>query len=241
MKNTWAIFKREVSAYFNSPVAYVVVILFLLITGALFWLSYFQELNLLSMRSFFHQAPLFLTFFAPAITMGLLSTEKRSGTLELMMTMPVSDLEIVVGKFLAAVFLLGVVFTMTLPYPYTLSIIARDSGTSLDWGATFAGYIGLMLLGSTYAAIGVMASSWTRDQVVAILTSFSICFFLYLIDQLVGQPTGTFARVIEYLSTTHHFHNIARGVIDLSDVVYYLSIIGTCLVAAQASISARRW
>lgn len=241
MKNTLAIFKREVSAYFNSPVAYVVVVLFLLITGALFWLSYFQELNLISMRGFFNQAPLFLTFFAPAITMGLLATEKRSGTLELMMTMPVSDLEIVLGKFLAAVFLLATVFVMTLPYPITLSMLATQSGTSLDWGATAAGYLGLLLLGSSYAAIGLMASSWTRDQVVAILASFSICFLLYLIDQLVGQPTGTVARVVEYTSTSYHFQNIARGVIDLSDVVYYLSIIGACLTAAQASISARRW
>lgn len=241
MKQIYTIFKREVGTYFNSPVAYVVVVLFLLITGALFWLNYFQEINLLSLRAFFAQAPLFLTFFAPAVTMGLLASEKRSGTLELMMTMPVTDFQIVMGKFLAAVFLLCVVFLMTLPYPLTLSMIAGQFGTSLDWGATVSGYIGLVLLGSTYAAIGVMASSWTRDQVVAILVAFSISFGLYLIDQLVGQPTGATAQVVEYLSTAHHFENIARGVLDLRDVVYYLSVIGVCLVAAQASISARRW
>lgn len=237
----WTIFKREVSAYFNSPVAYVVVILFLVITGALFWMSYFQEINLLSLRSFFGQAPLFLSFFAPAITMGLLASEKRAGTLELLMTMPVRDAHIVLGKFFAAVFLLATVLVMTLPYPITLSMLAAQFGTQLDWGATMAGYLGLLLLGSSYAAIGLMASSWTRDQVVAILSGFSICFGLYLIDQIVGQPTGAVAHVLEYLSTSHHFGNIARGVIDLSDLVYYLSIIGVSLVIATSSISARRW
>lgn len=241
MNAIYSIFKRELGTYFNSPVAYVVVILFLVITGSLFWLNYFHEINLLSLRSFFSQAPMFLAFFAPAMTMGLLASEKQRGTLELMMTMPVSDLQIVVGKFLASVTLLAVVFAMTLPYPLTLSQLATDFNASLDWGATFAGYIGLLLLGSAYAAIGLMASSWTKDQVVAVLLAFSICFGLYLLEALVGQPTGTTAQIIEYLSTASHFKNIARGVLDLSDVVYYLSIIGVSLTAAQASISARRW
>jgi ABC-2 type transport system permease protein len=236
MKNIGYILKRELSSYFNSVVAYIVVILFLIITGALFWLNYFQDINVLSMRSFFAQAPLFLAFFAPAITMGLFAEEKRSGTLELLMTMPVSDFEIVAGKFLAAVGLLTVVFTMTLVYPYSLSRLG-----DLDWGAVWAGYLGLMLLGASYSAIGLMASSWTKDQVVAILVAFSLCFFLYLIDQLVGQPTGTTAQVVEYLSTSYHFSNIARGVIDSRDVIYYLSLIGVCLVVTQASIAARRW
>jgi ABC-2 type transport system permease protein len=236
MKNIYFIWKRELKTYFTSVVAYIVVVLFLLITGALFWLNYFQEISVLSMRSYFNQAPLFLAFFAPAITMGLLSMEKRSGTLELMMTMPVSDFQIVTGKFLAAVTLLAVVFAMTLPYPYTLASLG-----DLDMGAVAAGYIGLLLLGATYSAIGIMASSWTRDQVVAILVAFSICFFLYLIDQLVGQPTGATAHAIEYLSTNYHFQNIARGVVDVRNVVYYLSVIVVCLMVAQASIASRRW
>lgn len=236
MQKIYFVWKREVSAYFSSVVAYVVAVLFLLITGALFWLNYFQELNLLSLRSYFNQAPLFLAFFAPAITMGLLATEKRSGTLQLMMTMPVSDFQIVTGKFLAALTLLGVVFLMTLPYPITLSQLG-----DLDWGATIAGYVGLLLLGGAYAAIGIMASSWTQDQVVAILIAFSISFFLYLIDQLAGQPTGGMAYAVQYLSTNFHFQNIARGVIDLRDVIYYLSVITVSLVVAQASIASRRW
>jgi ABC-2 type transport system permease protein len=236
LKNIGFVLKRELGAYFNSVVAYIVVILFLIITGALFWLNYFQQINLLSLRGFFSQAPLFLAFFAPAVTMGLFAEEKRMGTLELLMTMPLSDFEIVMGKFLAALSLLGVVFTMTLAYPITLSMLG-----DLDWGAVASGYIGLLLLGGTYAAIGLMASSWTRDQVVAILTAFSICFFLYLIDQLVGQPTGTMARVVDYLSTNSHFSNMARGVVDIRDVFYYLSVTGVALLVAQVSIASRRW
>lgn len=236
MKKIGFIFKREVGGYFNSAVAYVVVILFLVITGALFWLSYFQEINILSLRGFFAQAPLFLAFFAPAITMGLFAEEKRSGTLELLMTLPVSDFQIVAGKFLAAVFLLATVFAVTLVYPYSLSLLGP-----LDWGAVWAGYLGLMLLGASYSAIGLMASSWSKDQVVSILVAFSLCFFLYLIEQLLAHPSGTTAQIIEYLSTGYHFNNIARGVIDSRDLIYYFSLIGVCLVIAQTSIAARRW
>ncbi|WP_164856252.1 ABC transporter permease [Lujinxingia sediminis] len=236
MDKIWMVTRRELGTYFNSVVAYIVVILFLVITGALFWLNFFQEISVVSLRGFFSQAPLFLAFFAPAITMGLLASEKRSGTLELLMTMPVSDLQIVVGKFLAAVVLLGVVFLMTLVYPLTLSMLG-----DLDWGAVAAGYIGLMLLGGSYAAVGLMASSFTRDQVVAILVAFSICFFLYLIDQLVGQASGVGAHTAEYLSTSYHFENIARGVVDARDVFYYLSLMAVSLGVATLSVGARRW
>ena len=236
MNKVMAITIRELSAYFNSAVAYVVVILFLVITGSLFWLNYFDEVSVLSLRGYFHQAPLFLAFFAPAITMGAFATERRSGTLELLMTMPVTNLQIVVGKFLAALILLVVVFVMTLPYPYTLNLLGP-----LDWGAVWAGYAGLVLLGATYVAIGLMASSWTRDQVAAVLVAFSICFFLFLLDQLAGQPTGAVARGLEYASTSHHFRSIARGVIEVRNVVYYLSLIAVALTVTTLSIGAKRW
>ncbi len=236
LSNIGYVLKKELGSYFNSAVAYIVVILFLLITGALFWLNYFQQINALSLRSFFSQAPLFLAFFAPAITMRLFAEEKRMGTLELLMTMPLRDVEIVMGKFLAAVSLLTVVFVMTLPYPITLSFLG-----DLDWGAVASGYLGLLLLGGTYSAIGLMASSWTRDQVVSILVAFSICFFLYLIDQLVGEPTGAMARIVDYISTNSHFNNLARGVIDIRDVFYYLSVTAVALLITQVSVASRRW
>lgn len=240
MSATYTLYKRELGATFNSPVAYVVVLLFLVISGALFWLNYFTQINTLSLRSFFDQAPLFLAFFAPAMTMGSIAQEKDRGTLELLMTMPVSDRQIIWAKFFSAATLLAVVFSMTLAYPLTLSWLAADFGTSLDWGATLAGYIGLMLLGCAYAAIGIMASSWTRDQVVAVLMAFSLCFVLYVLETIVGRPTGTMAYVLEYLSTSYHFKNIARGVLDVRDVTYYLTVIGVSLTIAQASLKASR-
>ncbi len=236
MKNIYFVWKRETITYFTSPVAYIVVALFLLITGSIFWFDFFKEINLLTLRGFFNQAPLFLAFFAPAITMGLLATERKDGTLELLMTMPISAFQIVIGKFLAAVTLLCVVFLMTLPYPFSLSRLGE-----IDWGSVWAGYLGLVLLASTYAAIGIAASSFVKDQVIAILVSFSICFGLFLIEKFGGNPTGTTAHVLEYLSTNYHFQNISRGVIDLRDITYYVSLIAVSLVVAQTSISARRW
>ncbi len=236
MKNIYFVWKRETTAYFTSPVAYIVVILFLLITGSIFWFDFFNDINLLTLRGFFNEAPLFLAFFAPAITMGLVATERRDGTLELLMTMPISAFEIVIGKFFAATTLLGVVFLMTLPYPLSLSRLGE-----IDWGSVWAGYLGLILLASAYSAIGIAASSFVKDQVVAILVSFSICFGLFLIEKFGGNPTGMSAHILEYLSTNYHFQNIARGVVDLKDITYYLSLICVSLVIAQTSISARRW
>ncbi len=235
MKSIYFITRRELGRYFNSPVAYVVVMLFLVITGALFWLTFFEEVSLLSLRNFFGQAPLFLAFFCPAITMGSFSTERRAGTLELLMTMPVSEFQIVAGKYVAAMVLLGVVFSMTLVYPATLQLLG-----DLDWGAVAAGYLGLMLLGGAYVAIGLMASSWTRDQVVAILSGFAICFFLYLVAQLAAPVDGTVARIVEYSSTSYHFDHLSRGVVDLRNVVYYLSLIAVALTITTVSIGARR-
>jgi len=230
------ILKRELANYFYSLTAYIVVVLFLLITGGMFWLEFFSGFPELSMRSLFSQAPIFLAFFAPAITMGLMAEEKRSGTLELLMTMPVSDTQVVVGKFLAAVVLLVVTFVCTVPYALSISMMGN-----LDWGPVLGGYAGLMLLGSAYAAVGIMVSSWTKDQIVSVLLGFFLCFLLYIVDRLFGNFSGVTAQTLEYLSSNYHFQNIARGVIELGDVVYYLSVIAVCLTAARATLSARRW
>lgn len=231
-----SITRRELANYFHSLTAYIVVILFLLITGGMFWMDFFQGFPELSMRRLFSDAPLFLAFFAPAVTMGLIAEEKRSGTLELMMTMPVSDTQIVVGKFLAAMTLLTVTFAFTLPYAYSIHTMGN-----LDWGPVIGGYVGLMLLGSAYTAVGIMVSSWTRDQIVSVLLGFFFCFVLFILDRLMGNASGLMARTLEYLSSNYHFQNIARGVISLSDVAYYISVTLVCLAAARATLAARRW
>ena len=237
MNSILFITRRELSTYFNSLTAYIVVILFLLITGGMFWLDFFSGgFPELSMRSLFSNAPLFLAFFAPAVTMGLVAEEKRSGTLELMMTMPVSDTQIVLGKFFAAVILLGVTFLFTLPYALSL-----DTMGNLDWGPVIGGYAGLLLLGSTYASVGIMVSSWTSDQIVAVLLGFFICFLLFIVDRLMGNSSGTLAVLFEQLSSSYHFQNIARGFIDVKDIAYYLSVIAVCLTSARVTLASRRW
>lgn len=231
-----SIARRELGSYFGSLTAYIVIILFLLIMGGMFWIDFFQGFPELGMRRLFADAPLFLAFFAPAITMGLLAEEKRAGTLELLMTMPVSDTQIILGKFAAAVILLCATFALTLPYACSLALMG-----DLDWGPILGGYVGLVLLGSTYLALGLLVSSWTQDQVVAILLGFFFCFVLYILDRLFSNSSGALASTLEHLSSNYHFQNIARGVIELSDVVYYLSVTAICLTAARATLAARRW
>ncbi len=233
--------KRDLEAQLESPVACVIVVLFLLISGSLFWLPFFDEASPLSMRSFFMQAPLVLSFFVPAMTMGSFASEDRSGTLQLMMTLPVSEWELVLGKFLSAFSLLIIVCSLTLAYPLTLSLLAGSQGAAFDWSATIVGYAGLVGLGASYTALGVMASSWTRDHVVAILTSFTLCFALYLLDQLAGQgSTSTTATLITQLSATSHMRAISRGVISLSDLAYFTGLTLFALSIARASLIARR-
>jgi ABC-2 type transport system permease protein len=237
MSATLAIAQRELRGYFTSITAYIVIVLFLLIAGGLFWLDFFNASTTeLSMRRFFGNAPFFLAFFASALSMGLLSEEQRSRTLELLMTLPVTDFQVVLGKFLAATGLLAVVLLATLPYPLSLSQMGR-----FDWGPAIGGYVGLLLLGSAYIAIGVLVSSLTRDQIVSVLVTFFVCFLLGTLAQFAGYVGGTVGTVLRAMSTSGHFENVARGVIDTRDLVYYVSLIALALGGATVSLSRRRW
>ncbi len=238
---TLYITQRELKKYFNSPTAYIVVSLFLLIVGGLFWLNYFEAATIeLTMRGFFAQAPFFMAFFVPAVTMGLIAEEKRLGTLEMLMTLPVRDGEVVLGKFLAALGLIAAVLLATVAYPLTLAGLGGEQ-VALDAGPIIGGYLGLLLLGGAYAGIGVMVSSWTKDQIISILLSFFLCFLLYILGSLAAQASGGLSEILWFLSTSGHFENIARGVIDLRDVLYYVSVAAIGLTVATVSLSARRW
>jgi len=232
-----SIAKRELRASFTSVTAYIVIALFLLIAGGLFWLEIFNAASTeLSMRTFFTRAPFFLAFFAPAISMGLLAEEQRSKTLELLMTLPVTDTQVVVGKFLAALTLLAIVLGATLPYPISLASIG-----DLDWGPIIGGYVGLLFLGAAYLSVGVLVSSLTRDQMVAILVSFFCCFLLNTFGELASHTDGTVAQVLRFISTSGHFENVSRGVIDTRDLLYYLTIVLLSLSGASVVLSRRRW
>ena len=235
MHNIWTIYRRELGAYFNAPTAYLVTTAFLLFSGFL----YFSQVLLIgeaSLRAYFEFTPLMFVFFAPAIAMRVLAEEKRSGTLELLITMPVTDWQVVLGKFFSAWSVVVVAVGLTLPYTYTISRFG-----DLDGGATAAGYVGLVLLGGTFIAIGVMASSWTRSQMVAFIIAFAIAFSLWISGKVLPIISPDLAPLVSYLSVDAHFANIAKGVIDTRDIVYYLSLIGGSLFLAVQSLDSRRW
>ncbi|HUI65916.1 MAG TPA: ABC transporter permease [Bacteroidota bacterium] len=235
LSNIGPIYRREVRSYFNSPVAYVVIVVFLAIIGWFFTSNLFL-LNVASMRVVFELVPLVFLFFIPAVTMRLLAEEKKSGTLELLTTKPVLDAEIIIGKFLAAWTLLAAALAPTLVYVITLEALG-----SPDIGPILAGYLGLLLMGGVYIAVGLFASSLTENQIVAFIVGFLIVLAFYLADKvLIYVPSGL-ASVLEFLAIDYHFSNIARGVIDSRNIIYFGSVLGFALMLATASLQRRKW
>ena len=227
--------RREIRTYFNSPVAYIVVPVFVIITGYLFFTQLFLEKQA-DMRGFFNIMPLLFMFMIPAITMRLLADEKASGTLELLITMPVRDWEVVVGKFLAAMALLCTAIGLTLVFAITVKSLGP-----LDRGPAIGGYLGLILMGGAYVAIGVMASALTRNSIVSFIVAFAISFALYLLGRLTQFLPQALQKLVAFLSIDGHFENIGRGVVDSRDVIYYLSVMTVSLLIATLSLESRRW
>ena len=229
------IFKKELRSYFNSPVAYIVIVVFLVILGWFFTSNLFL-VNVATMRTVFEMTPFLLLFFAPAITMRLISEEKKSGTLELLLTKPVKEYEIVVGKFLAAWALYFFALVPTFSYFITVSLLG-----SLDVGPVIGGYLGLLFVGAVFLAVSVFGSSITENQVVAFIVSFLVVFILFILDKVLLYAPSSLASTLEYLSIDYHFSNIARGVIDSRDVIYYLSAVGFALLMGTVALQKRRW
>jgi len=227
--------KREIKAYFNSPVAYIVVTVFMLIAGYLYWSQLFLEKQA-ELRYYFTLTPLIFTFIIPAITMRLISEEKGSGTLEMLITMPVRDWEVVLGKFLAGMALLAAIVGMTCFYAVTLAMLGP-----VDRGPILTGYFGLLLMGGAYVSIGVMASSLTRNQIVAFILAFAISFALFIFGQVMQYAPDWLAPVLAFLSMGNHFESLSRGVIDSRDVIYYVSVMVVSLIIATASLESRKW
>jgi ABC-2 type transport system permease protein len=235
MSPALVISRREIRTYFNSPVAYIVVTVFTVITGYLFFTQLFLEKQA-ELRQLFGFMPFLFMFMVPAVTMRLLADERASGTLELLSTMPVRDWEVVVGKFLAALALVCTAVGLTLVFALTVRLLGP-----LDRGPAIGGYIGLVLMGGAFVAIGVMCSAFTRNSIVAFIAAFGISFALYLFGKLTQFMPEALQPVVSFLSIDGHFENISRGVIDSRDVVYYLSIISACLLLATTSLDSRRW
>lgn len=235
MRNVLPIFRRDMFAYFYSPVAYIVISVFLILTGWFFTSEMFLS-NESSLRSVFGIIPFIFIFFIPAVTMRLLSEERKSGTIELLVTMPVSDIEIVLGKYFAGLGFLIVALLFTLPYALTIMILGEP-----DTGMLFTGYIGLVLMGAAYVSIGIFASTVSKNQVVAFIISFAIIFVLWLINKFLMFVPPPLVPLLQYLSIDYHYENIGRGVIDSRDIAYYLSLIIFMLSLSKLSLESRKW
>ncbi len=218
MREVWILTRRELRAFFDSPSAYIVLSVFLLITGWFFGNSLFVE-NVATLRSVFDLAPVLFMFFIPALTMGTFAEERRAGTIELLLTLPVRDGQVIAAKLLAVVIVLLVALALTGVYVLTLAVLGDP-----DNGGTLGGYLGLALLGLSCSALGLLASSLTRNQIVAFILGFAMIFGLYLLDKVTIFVPGWLAPILEYLSIDFHYRNLMRGVIDSRDVLYYLSL-----------------
>lgn len=236
MRTVYAIFKKELKAYFISPMGYIYLVVFLVLLMWIFFRGFFL-VNQASVRTFFDLLPWAFLLFIPAITMRLWTEERRSRTIELILTYPVSDAQILLGKYLAAVFFLTITLLLTIPLPISIGMIG-----SLDWGVVLTGYIGAFLLGSTYLSIGLFASSISYNQIVSYLLGAVFIFLLYLIGMqfvLITLPPKI-ASIIQYLGLGYHYQSIIRGVVDLRDILYYLSVITIFLYLNLRSIELYR-
>ena len=231
----YPIFRRELQSYFNSPIAYVVIVFFLAIVGWFFTSSLFL-VNVASLSTVFEVVPWVFIGFIPAITMRLLAEEKKSGTIELLVTKPVRDVEIILGKFLAAWTLLAATLLPTLIYLAFIAFIGE-----IDPGPVFAGYLGLLLMGGVYVSIGLFASSLTENQIVAFIVTLLVVLGLFLVDKMLIFLPDTLSTALEFLSVDFHFSSIARGVIDSRDILYFISLMGFSLLLATISLERRKW
>ncbi|VXD13451.1 ABC transporter permease [Marinoscillum sp. 108] len=239
MSKVWIITKRELASFFDSLIAYVMIVLFLGLSGTFTWLvgTNVFLINQASMQVFYSIAFWSLFFFIPAITMRMIAEENRAGTIELLITKAVSDSQIVWGKFLACFILVIIALVCTLPYYITISQLGN-----IDDGAVLGGYLGLILLSASYISIGLFASSITQNQIVAFLMAMSIgIFFQLLFDVIGGSVRGFFGELFSYLSMSTHFESMSRGVVDSRDLIYFFSIIASGVILSQVMLSKRNW
>lgn len=239
MNSISIICKKELASFFDSLVAYIIIIVFLGLSGFFTWLSGSDVffIGQATLQGFFGISYWTLFFFIPAITMRTLAEENKSGTIELLSTKPITEFQIVLGKWLAAWVLIILSLLPTLIYYISVANIGP-----IDHGATIGGYISLILLSAVYISIGIYASSITNNQIVAfILALFIAFFFQFLIDQFNVFLSGGISDILNYMSLNTHYTNMSRGVIDLRDVIYLGSITLTALLLATASIKRRFW
>ena len=228
------IFNKELKDYFVSPIAYIVICIFLLISGWFFFSTFFL-MNQANLRTFFSMLPLIFPFVIPAVTMRLFAEELHIGSFEMLLTLPVRLTDVIIGKFLACVAFVALMMLPTLSYAVWASFMG-----DLDWGPVVGGFLGSVLLGSTYSAIGIFASATTRNQIIAFITGMVICFGLSLVDKMLFFFPAGMLPLIHYLGAGFHFENIAKGIIDSRDIIYFVSIAFIALYGANLLMQEKR-
>ena len=237
MRRTWIIARRELAAFFDQLIAYTLLLVFLGVSGFFTW-WYGADVFMrgqADLNTFMDTAFWTLFLFIPAITMRTLAEERRSGTLDLLLTKAVSERQVVVGKFIGCLMLICIALLCTLSYPISIAFIGP-----LDLGVALSGYIGLLLMSSAYIAIGILASSLTSNQVIAFLAALVVGLCFHVLFQVMAENfTGTTARVLEALSTSAHFDGLARGVLDSRDLLFFLGITFLGLRLAELNLALR--
>ena len=259
MRNSFAIAKKELNIYFATPIAYVMFTLFVVIGSYYFinLVTQYEDISRRSMmmqnqdllsrlnfqdvifRSLFGFLGIILVFIVPFLTMRLIAEEKRARTIELLFTTPVSPIEIVLGKFFAAVGILACALGLTLLYPILIQVFAGQAG--VEWRSVMLGYLGLFLLGAAFMSIGLFISALTDSQVVAALVTFVVLLMLWIIGWAAQGAEGTAKELLQYVAAVGHLDSFSKGIIDLKDVVYFVSIIVLGLFATHRAIEAHRW
>ncbi|MCG8702317.1 MAG: ABC transporter permease [Bacteroidales bacterium] len=237
MKQIWIIAKRELKSFFDSLLAYIMLVAFLGFTGFFTWLSGSNVFinGQANMAVFFNVSYWTLFFFIPALTMKLIAEEKNTGTIEFMLTKPVSDWQFVTGKFLSVLVLIGVSLALTLPFYFTIASIGP-----IDHGAVWTGYLGLLFMSAAYTSIGVFASSLTSNQIISFLLALFIGIFFHLLFGMIGNSfPGAIGNTLNYLSVSTHYQSITRGVLDTKDIIYFISLVLTGLLGAEAVLMKR--
>jgi len=238
MSEILAIYRKEMKTYFNSPIAFIVISSFLVITNWLFF-DYgdypFFAINIADIRGIFDYGAIVLLFIAPAVSMRLISEEKHQDTLELLVTMPITDMHIIIGKYLSTLVIFGIILAGTLVAPISISFVG-----DLDMGIVISSYIGFFFLGATYLAMGLAASSFTRNQIVAYIMGIMIIAVFFLMNGM-ANGSGFMATLFENLSIRFHYQNFFRGVLDSRDLLYFFSLILVSLLISSTALSSRKF
>jgi len=238
MRNVGTLARRELAAFFYSPIAYVVLAIFLVVTGIFFYRDNFVPGGEASLRvTFGSYLPIILVFVIPMLTMRLLAEEFRGGTIETLMTAPVSEVDVVLGKFCGTLVFYLAMLATTLVHAFVI----RAYGP-LDWGLLICTYVGLLLMGALYLAVGLFFSAWTRNQVIAVLCSFVLlAVFTFLANYLAQGQEGALRVVLQHLSIVAHYQDFARGLFDTNHLVFFVTSTALFLFLSVKVLESRRW